>query len=94
MQQRSPTTAEFVNIQTLVRCALRIAVLCICATFGQVGFIRSFAILLLMSAFLCIIAGIIRRETILGATVTAWDEAAIHGALGCLALMLSSSPDI
>ena len=76
------------NVLTLLRCGLRLVVIGVCGSWGYVGFLKSFAVLLLMTAVLCILAGLIRRDGLLGKSLSAWDEAAIYGYLARLTLTL------
>jgi hypothetical protein len=54
------------------------------ATFGSIGFGRSFAALLWMSTILSVIVATMKQESPLGSVLTHWDEAAAYGSLWCL----------
>ena len=73
------------SIQVLVRFMLRIVVLSVFATLGNVGFGKSFAALLWLSTIICVVAGSLRRERPLDSFLTHWDEGAAYAALYCLA---------
>ncbi|UZE46974.1 hypothetical protein ONR75_18370 [Rhodopseudomonas sp. P2A-2r] len=83
-------TTEFSSAQVATRFAMRIVVLCVFASFGSIGFARSFAALLWMSVIISVFAGVVRRELPLGASLTYWDEAAAYGALFCLASLAAA----
>jgi hypothetical protein len=72
------------SAQVLVRFFLRIAILSVFAALGSVGFTRSMATLLWLSAFLCAVAGTFRREAFFDSTLTHWDEGLAYAALCCL----------
>jgi hypothetical protein len=72
------------SIQVLIRFFLRIAVLSVFAALGSVGFTRSMAALLWLSAILCAVAGSLRREALFGSSLTHWDEGVAYAALYCL----------
>jgi hypothetical protein len=67
--------------QVIGRLCLRIIVLCVFAAFGGVGFSRSLAALLMLSAAFCVVGGVFRRETPSDTALTHWDEAAVYGLL-------------
>jgi hypothetical protein len=90
MPQLESMTAGLSNVQVATRFALRMFILCVFASFGSVGFARSFAALLWMSAIISIVTGLLRREPLLGASLTTWDEAAAYGALFCLASLTAA----
>ena len=90
MQQFGRTATELSSAQVATRFAMRIVILCVFASFGSVGFARSLAALLWMSAIISIISGLLRREPLLGASLTYWDEAAAYGALFCFASLSAS----
>jgi len=70
--------------QVLIRFGLRIAILASFAAFSHVGFGRSLAALLLMTAILCAVTGMIRREAPLDTVLNHWDEALAYAGLYCL----------
>ena len=72
----------------MVRFGLRIVILVIFASFGGVGFGRSIATLLWMSAIFSAVVGAIRREPLFGITLNHWDETAAYAALCGLAVAL------
>jgi hypothetical protein len=82
------TSREFKNTQVAVRFIMRIVVLCVFATFANVGFARSFVALSSMSAIMSVAVGIMRREAMFDSALTYWDEAAAYGSLCCLASAL------
>jgi hypothetical protein len=81
-------TANFKTIRVVTRFALRILVLCAFSAFGNSGFSRSFAALLLLSIILCAIAALMRREQPFAGSLTHWDECAVYGLLyACTAVI-------
>ena len=70
--------------QVLIRFGLRIAVLASFAAFSHIGFGKSLAALLLMTAILCAVAGTIRREAPLDTVLNHWDETLAYAGLYCL----------
>jgi hypothetical protein len=77
-------TREAKSIQVIGRFWLRMVILAVFAAFGSIGFARSLAALLGMSAVLSAVIAIIKREKMLGASLNHWDEMAIYVALACL----------
>jgi hypothetical protein len=75
---------ELQSNQVLIRFGLRIAILASFAAFSHVGFGRSLAALLLMTAILCAVAGMIRREAPLDTVLNHWDETLAYAGLYCL----------
>jgi len=75
---------EMQSNQVLIRFGLRTAILASFAAFSHVGFGRSLAALLLMTAVLCAVIGTIRREAPLGRSLNNWDEALAYAGLYCL----------
>jgi len=73
------------STQVLVRFAMRLLIIIGFASFGSVGFARSFAALLWMSTILCAVAGIIKRERPFDVMLNHWDETVAYAALFCLA---------
>jgi hypothetical protein len=92
MSQLDHTTRGFRNTQVAVRFILRIGILCVFATLGSVGFARSLVALLWMSAIMCVVVGIMRRERVFDSALTHWDEAATYASLCCLAAALVETP--
>ena len=70
--------------QVLIRFGLRIAVLASFTAFSHIGFGKSLAALLLMTAILCAVAGTIRREAPLDTVLNHWDETLAYAGLYCL----------
>ena len=69
----------------LVRFCLRMIILVVFASFGSIGFTRSFAALLWMSIVLAAVVAVMRRERLFDATLNHWDETVAYAALFCLA---------
>ena len=92
MPQLIHTTREFRNTQVALRFILRIGILCVFATLGSIGFARGLVALLWMSAIMCAVVGIMRRERVFDSALTSWDEAAAYGSLCCLAAALAETP--
>jgi hypothetical protein len=90
LPQFARMTTEFSSAQVITRFALRMVILCVFASLGSVGFARSLAALLGMSAIISTLTGLMRREPLLGASLTYWDEAATYGALFCLASLATA----
>lgn len=84
-------TTDFKTTQVATRFGLRIPILGGFAAFGDPGFGRSFAALLLLSIILCFVAGLMRRERPLASTLTHWDEAAAYGLLYALTVSLDQA---
>jgi hypothetical protein len=84
---------ELQSNQVLLRFGLRTAILVSFAAFSHVGFGRSLAALLLMTAILCAVIGTIKREAPLGTALNNWDESLAYAGLYCLlnGLVLSAS---
>jgi len=78
--------------QVFLRFAIRISILTAFAAFGSVGFGRSLAALLAMSAILCSVVAAVRREAVFSRSLNHWDEAVIYAGLYflCIASNLSS----
>ncbi|HVX99026.1 MAG TPA: hypothetical protein VHA55_04465 [Pseudorhodoplanes sp.] len=70
--------------QTMIRFALRMIILCVCAAFGHEGFARTLVTLLVCAAAYCAGAGIVRRDHPLGPALAHWDESAAYAAIACL----------
>ena len=85
MTQVPDALKQATSARVLARFGIRIVVIGAFAMLGGVGFERSFATLLAMSAIFCGVAALLRRETPFDPTLTNWDEGAIYGALYCLA---------
>jgi hypothetical protein len=76
---------QFVSLQVLLRFAIRLALLSVCAAFSREGFVPAFQVLLVLSGTFCVSVGAIRREAMLGSVLTHWDEAAACGFIGGVA---------
>jgi hypothetical protein len=70
--------------RVLIRFGLRIIVLVLFAAFSGVGFGRSFAALLWMTAIFSAVVGAIRREPLFTAGLNYWDETVSYAALFAL----------
>jgi hypothetical protein len=75
---------ELRSFQVLIRFCLRMIILAVFASFGSIGFARSFAALLGMSTILSVIIATMKQELPLDRVLTHWDEAAAYGSLWCL----------
>ena len=84
MAQLRDTPKELRSFQVLIRFCLRMIILAVFASFGSIGFARSFAALLGMSTILSVIIATMKQELPLGPVLTHWDEAAAYGSLWCL----------
>jgi len=73
----------------LLRFGLRTAVLMLFASFGAIGFGRSFAALLWMTIILCAVVGTMRREHVFTAGLNHWDEMVAYTALYCAVMELN-----
>jgi hypothetical protein len=77
----------------LIRFAIRITILLAFAAFGSVGFGKSLAALLAMSAILCSVVAVARREVLFPRALNHFDEALAYGALYFLTVGIGlSSP--
>jgi hypothetical protein len=72
------------SVQVIARFWLRMFILALFATFGAIGFGRSLAALLWMSAILSAVIGAMRREPPFDTALNHWDEAVAYAALCCL----------
>jgi hypothetical protein len=61
----------------LIRFGIRLVILIALAFVPQIGFAQAFPRLLSIAGLFCILWAIVRREPILGPTLTHWDEAAV-----------------
>jgi hypothetical protein len=68
----------------IVRFCLRMIILVVFATLGSIGFARSLAALLWMSAILAAVMGAVRREPMMDTVLNHWDEMVAYVALCCL----------
>jgi hypothetical protein len=76
----------------LIRFCLRMIILVIFAALGSIGFGRSLAALLGMSAILSALVGIIRREPPFDMVLNHWDETVAYAAL--FSLVSSFNPSV
>jgi hypothetical protein len=67
----------------MMRFCVRTAILMLFASFGTIGFGRSFAALLWMTIILCAVIGTMRRERVFAAGLNHWDEMVAYTALFC-----------
>jgi hypothetical protein len=93
MPQLNVATPGFKTAQVLIRFAMRMVILVVFALLGSIGFVRSLAALLWMSAIISVVAGVMRRDPPFDTSLTYWDEAAAYGALCCLASAFAQAPD-
>ena len=84
MAQLPNLPRELRSTQVIARFCLRITVLLVFASFGSIGFVKSFAALLWMSVILGVAMGILRREPPFDTVLNHWDETAAYAALCCL----------
>jgi hypothetical protein len=75
----------------LIRFCLRMIILVIFAALGSIGFGRSLAALLGMSAILSAVVGIIRLEPPFGVVLNYWDEMVAYAAPFSLVSVLNDS---
>jgi hypothetical protein len=80
-----PNLRELRSTQVLIRFSMRLVILVIFAAFGGIGFGRSLAALLGMTALLSAVVGILKRETPFDVALNHWDETLAYAALFCLA---------
>ena len=73
------------SAQVLIRFGFRLAIMIGFAAFASAGFGRGLVVLLWMSALICALAGLIRREPPFGAQLNHWDEMTAYVALCALA---------
>jgi hypothetical protein len=85
LSQLSDLSRELQSAQMLIRFGFRIIILVAFASFGGIGFVRSFSALLWMSIVLSTVVAVIRRETPFGTALNYWDETVAYSALFCLA---------
>jgi VIT1/CCC1 family predicted Fe2+/Mn2+ transporter len=75
---------ELRSAQVLARFGVRMIILLLFAAFGSIGFGRSLAALLWMSAILGAVLAAIRRELPFDRVLNHWDETVAYAALCCL----------
>jgi hypothetical protein len=84
---------ELGSRRVLVRFAIRTTILMTFAALGSIGFGKSLAALLAMSAILCAVLATVRREPAFQPALNHWDEAVAYAALYFLSVALGlSSP--
>jgi len=84
---------EFGPRRVFLRFGVRTIILVTFAAFGSVGFGKSLAALLAMSAILCVALAFVRREAIFPSTLNHFDEAIAYAALYFLSVATNlSSP--
>jgi hypothetical protein len=66
-------------------------ILVIFAAFASIGFGRSLAALLWMSAILAAVVGAMRREPLMDTVLNHWDEMVAYAALCCLVSVLTQA---
>jgi hypothetical protein len=76
---------ELRSAQLLIRFCLRMIILVVFANFGGLGFGRSLAALLWMSAIFSAVVGAVKREPPFDTALNHWDETVAYVALCCLA---------
>jgi hypothetical protein len=84
MAELKDSPKDLRSFHVLIRFWLRIIILAVFASFGSIGFARSFAALLGMSTILSVIIATMKQELPLDPVLTHWDEAAAYGSLWCL----------
>jgi hypothetical protein len=85
---------EFRSFQVLIRFGLRMIILAVFASFGSIGFVRSFAALLGMSTILSVMVATLKQELPLDSVLTHWDEAAAYGSLWCVICIFNQAPAV
>jgi uncharacterized membrane protein YccC len=79
------------SAQVLVRFGFGLLILVIFAMFGSIGFGNSLVALLWMSAILCAVMAVIRREQPYDAMLNHWDEMVAYAAMCMLVSGLNQS---
>ncbi|MGY4421448.1 hypothetical protein [Bradyrhizobium sp. JR3.5] len=72
------------SVQVLVRFGFRLAIMIGFAVFAGAGFGRGLVTLLWMSALICALAGLVKREMPFAANLNHWDEMTAYVALCAL----------
>jgi hypothetical protein len=80
-----PNLRELRSTQVLIRFSMRIIILVTFAAFSGIGFGRSLAALLGMTAMLSAVVGLVKREPAFDGVLNHWDETVAYAALFCLA---------
>jgi hypothetical protein len=73
----------------LVRFGVRMIILVVFASFGNIGFGGSLAALLWMSAIFSAVIAVIKREPLFDNVLNHWDETVAYAALCCLVVGLN-----
>ena len=74
------------SVQVLMRFCMRIVILGLFALASRQGFGKTLEGLLAFATFYCMVAATLRREALLGPSLTHFDEAAAYTAIACLAM--------
>jgi hypothetical protein len=87
---RKPTAHNHQNAAgdstlVLIRFGIRLAILIALAFVPQIGFAQAFPRLLSIAGLFCVLWAAVRREPMLGPTLSHWDEAAVFIVFGWLA---------
>jgi hypothetical protein len=85
---------ELRSFQVLIRFCLRMIILAVFASFGNIGVARSLAALLAMSTVLSMTVATMKQELPLDSVLTHWDEAAAYGSLWCLICIFNQAPAV
>ena len=94
MKQSENVPGSMPSIQVAVRFALRMVILVIFAAFAGTSFAASMVALLWMSAALCAVTAVMRRELPFRADLNHWDEMTGYLALCALASRFALPPPI
>jgi hypothetical protein len=75
---------ELRSVQVLIRFGFRLAIMIAFAAFASTGFGKGLVALLWMSALICALVGIVKRELPFAANLNHWDEMTAYVALCAL----------
>lgn len=75
---------ELQSVQVMVRFGFRLAIMVGFAVFAGAGFGKGLVTLLWMSALICALTGLVKREMPLAANLNHWDEMTAYVALCAL----------
>ncbi|HWZ38117.1 MAG TPA: hypothetical protein VNY08_07450 [Bradyrhizobium sp.] len=93
MAQIQNAPRELGSRRVLARFVIRTTILVAFAALGSIDFGKSLAALLAMSAILCAVLAVVRREAAFPPAINHWDEALAYAALYFLTVALGlSSP--
>ena len=92
MQPSQNLPGQLKTVQVVVRFVLRLAVLVLFAMFAGAGFAGSMVALSWMSAVLCAVAAVMRRERPFRDDLNHWDEMTAYMALCALAGRFALAP--